>query len=78
MAQNETISALDWMSLLPDDRLLSLLSVSGTHESCALYKYIFSYDAKCQNLGLRSQLHTGVRCLDIRLKLEKGVLKAYH
>lgn len=80
MDQNETISVLDWMSGLPDNRLLSSLSIPGTHNSCALYDFfpIPPNNAKCQTLHLDEQLQAGVRCLDIRLKLENGILKACH
>lgn len=52
-----------WMSYLPDDALLSALSVPGTHDAATSTLNLWS---KCQSLSLGAQLSTGVRCFDLR------------
>ncbi|MBP5154512.1 MAG: hypothetical protein ILP12_05850 [Lachnospiraceae bacterium] len=61
----------DWMSRLPDERLLSELFIPGTHDSGADFAQL-AYFSKCQSSGIRTQLEEGFRYLDIRL----GVLES--
>lgn len=64
-----------WMSMLPDETHLNMLTIPGTHDSGALYGTAL---AECQELTIREQLDAGIRFLDIRCKLEDGELKVYH
>ncbi len=73
-----------WMKDIPNDTLLSCISIPGTHNTCTdkleynnIFKLIQKF-AKCQSFDYRRQLALGVRFLDIRLKLIDGRLRAYH
>jgi hypothetical protein len=74
----------DWMGRLPDELLISELSIPGTHESHAfegLSCWIGFPDpwcSICQRVGLPSQLRAGVRALDVRLKHHGDNLKVFH
>ena len=59
-----------WMSLLPDDMLLSEISIPGTHDS-ATENVMLAYFAKCQASDIRTQLDDGFRYLDIRLGVKR-------
>ena len=61
----------DWMSKLPDDTLLSDISVPGTHDS-ATQNVMLAYFAKCQASDIRTQLDDGFRYLDIRLGAKRA------
>ncbi|WVQ71144.1 hypothetical protein IAR50_000669 [Cryptococcus sp. DSM 104548] len=67
----------DFMSLIPDDTPLGLLTLAGTHESCALYGYPIS---QCQQpvTPIEQQLLDGVRFLDVRLRVVGDQLLMYH
>jgi hypothetical protein len=53
-----------WMSYLPDDLLLSSLSLPGTHDAAT--SSITYTSSKCQSLTLAQQMPLGVRYLDLR------------
>lgn len=55
-----------WMSRIPDDRRLSHISIPGTHDTMAVHGGNL---AKTQSMGLKAQLDSGIRSLDIRLRL---------
>ena len=59
-----------WMSLLPDDRPISRISMPGTHDagSCSLPESPIVANAHTQNFTVTEQLTDGIRCFDIRLK----------
>src|SRR5690242_10710610 len=57
----------DWMSGLDDARLLSELSIPGSHDSGALFEPIAGL-SKNQDLTIAEQLAAGVRYLDIRCR----------
>ncbi|MCW7548055.1 phosphatidylinositol-specific phospholipase C [Photorhabdus sp. APURE] len=58
-----------WMGRLHDDnRLLSHITIPGTHESCA-HRNI-SGMVQCQDLSISDQLQLGIRYLDIRCHAE--------
>src|SRR5437764_13048815 len=62
----------NWMSSLNSSLYLSQFSISGTHESMALYESV-SGTATCQSLSLADQLNAGVRFIDIRCRnLDNG------
>ena len=65
----------DWMSRLPDDAMLSSLTIPGTHDSGALHSIQL---AKCQSWSLADQLQAGIRFFDLRLHSIKDKLRVYH
>lgn len=65
-----------WMGGLPDDVLLSELTIPGTHDSCARSRIPF---VRTQYLSITQQLALGIRFLDLRLRRHKdGQLYCYH
>ncbi|KAJ3609091.1 hypothetical protein NHX12_023618 [Muraenolepis orangiensis] len=64
-----------WMSCIPDSTPLSEVTIPGTHNTMALFG---GAPAECQSWSLASQLHAGVRFLDIRVRHYKGVLTLHH
>ena len=66
-----------WMSALDDDAKLNSLTIPGTHDSGALHS-LAEISGKCQSLSIKEQLKTGVRFLDIRLRLVDNELKIVH
>ena len=67
-----------WMARLPDNALLSRMSLPGTHNSCALHDGISFGFAKCQTWQLADQLNAGIRFLDIRCRHVDDTLRIYH
>lgn len=63
------------MASIPDDQLLSEISMPGTHDTMALYGGVY---AECQTWTLASQLRAGVRFLDIRVRNVTGNLTIHH
>jgi 1-phosphatidylinositol phosphodiesterase len=57
----------DWMAGLDDGRLISDLSIPGTHDSGAMFEPIPGL-SKNQELTIAEQLAAGVRYLDIRCR----------
>ncbi|XP_053302331.1 1-phosphatidylinositol phosphodiesterase [Pleuronectes platessa] len=57
---------LDWMKSVPDETLISALSIPGTHESLSLHGGPL---AKCQVWTLDQQLNLGVRYFDLHVGL---------
>jgi 1-phosphatidylinositol phosphodiesterase len=55
----------EWMKDIPDDILISELSIPGTHDSCALYGGPHTI---CQAKSLLEQLELGIRFFDIRCR----------
>jgi len=65
----------DWMARVPDSRYLNDLSIPGTHNSMSR----FGGDAAAtQTMPLRAQLYAGVRAFDVRVRLVRNHLQAYH
>ncbi|ALG10210.1 phosphatidylinositol-specific phospholipase C [Kibdelosporangium phytohabitans] len=56
----------NWLGSLRDDVSAGLLSVPGSHESCARYGGAW---VACQTLDIASQLNYGARFLDIRCRV---------
>ena len=72
----------DWMKEIPDDILLSSLTIPGTHDSYA-YKIkgianLISYVARTQTWNIEKQLNAGLRYFDVRLKLYNNTLHCFH
>ena len=67
----------DWMAALPDDRVISEITIPGTHD-CASQNAQLGFITKCQALDVAQQLNIGARYLDIRLGAVDGTLKLYH
>ena len=67
----------DWMAALPDDRVISEITMPGTHD-CASMNAQLGFITKCQALDVAQQLNIGARYLDIRLGAVDGALKLYH
>lgn len=82
--QQDTISIdvvpypFNWMRELPGERLLTELSIPGTHDS-GTYR-LGAGLAKCQSLSIEDQLQAGIRFLDIRCRYVpgEGVLTIHH
>ena len=71
-----TVHPESWMQYLPDDLLITNISIPGTHNSCT-YRTSYSM-SKCQTYSLKEQLHQGVRYLDLRCIYKKNGLQMYH
>jgi 1-phosphatidylinositol phosphodiesterase len=65
----------NWMRWVPDSKLLSDLSLPGTHDTMALYGGDL---VETQSLPLRSQLDAGIRVLDIRCRHIEDVFAIHH
>ena len=64
-----------WMSRLPDFLRLSELSVPGTHDTMARYGGDI---AECQSMSITTQLNSGIRYVDIRVRNENDKFEIYH
>ncbi|KAG9318175.1 PLC-like phosphodiesterase [Chiua virens] len=64
-----------FLASIPNSVPLSSLMLPGTHETMAFYGWPIS---QCQSKPLDTQLHAGIRVLDIRLSIVDGKLIAYH
>ncbi len=70
----------NWMEELPDDALLSVLSIPGTHDS-ATYGYqvpLMDRFVETQSIDIPSQLTMGIRFLDLRCSINAGTLVMVH
>ena len=66
-----------WMENVSDDRLITTLSIPGTHDSGATHS-IFDVAGKCQDLDIKTQLEIGVRFFDIRLQQVNDKFNVVH
>jgi 1-phosphatidylinositol phosphodiesterase len=65
-----------WMSGIPDETLLSNITLPGTHDSCAESNIPF---VRTQYLSITKQLEAGLRFLDLRVRVHSdGQLYMYH
>lgn len=65
-----------WMGELPDDVLLSDITIPGTHDSCARSDIPF---VRTQYLSIAQQLALGLRFFDLRCRVHNdGKLYLYH
>ncbi|WP_145518094.1 phosphatidylinositol-specific phospholipase C [Yersinia bercovieri] len=69
----------NWVGLVDKSRLLTELSIPGTHDSAAytLHRISFGY-VRTQRWNIREQLDNGIRFLDIRCRLIKNVFTLHH
>ncbi|MGF6981755.1 1-phosphatidylinositol phosphodiesterase [Paraburkholderia atlantica] len=73
---HRTVSPADWMSTIDGSRLLSALTLPGSHDTCA-----YTVDdrlARTQHAALDDQLHHGVRVLDIRCRHDRDRFAIHH
>lgn len=69
----------DWMASVPGGRLLSELSLPGTHDSATYHtSSVANTWTVTQNFSILAQLNMGVRYLDVRLRYADNELKTYH
>ncbi|TAQ85186.1 hypothetical protein B7494_g6491 [Chlorociboria aeruginascens] len=69
-------SLSSWMSNVPNDTLLSNMTVPGTHDSCAMSNIPF---VRTQYLSIAKQMEAGLRFLDLRCRVhDDGELYMYH
>ncbi|KAK9961435.1 hypothetical protein ABG768_009223 [Culter alburnus] len=73
---NHPGNAADWMKTLDDEKLISTLTIPGTHDSLALHG---GPPAECQAWSLENQLKAGIRYFDLRvsgenLKIKHGLI----
>ena len=60
----------NWMADLDPSQTINLISIPGTHDSCALYDHATAGYTQCQWLSIKDQLLNGIRFLDIRCTYE--------
>lgn len=65
----------NWMLNLSDDRLLSELSIPGTHDTGARFGTVF---AQTQSWTVFDQLEAGIRYLDIRARRVDNTFTIHH
>jgi hypothetical protein len=65
-----------WMRDIPDDTPITSLFLPGTHDSGARTTDI--EHARCQSWTIKEQLHAGIRCFDIRLRMVGDEMRCYH
>lgn len=69
-------SLSSWMKDIPDDTLLSNMTIPGTHDSCAESNIPF---VRTQYLSITKQMEAGIRFLDLRCRVHSnGHLYMYH
>ncbi|WP_446471203.1 phosphatidylinositol-specific phospholipase C [Xenorhabdus stockiae] len=69
-----------WMKNIDDKKSTALLSIPGTHESCATYSPEGDMLGIiiCQNQSVEQQLQEGIRFLDIRCRAIDGAFTIHH
>jgi 1-phosphatidylinositol phosphodiesterase len=70
---NTGVTNTDWMASLPDSKLLSELSIPGTHDSGAYSRG--GPIAFTQKMDIPAQLNAGIRALDVRMGTGKDDLR---
>lgn len=61
----------NWMAGVPDDTMLSSVTIPGTHDSCT-QNIILKFILQCQDTDIAQQLEAGYRYLDIRAAIDEG------
>ena len=67
----------NWMSKISDDRMITSVTIPGTHDSSCRY-IDFAFISKTQNLTIAQQLEIGVRYFDFRFKFDGNKFIANH
>ena len=67
----------NWMGHLPGSKLLSQLTIPGTHDT-GTYKGAGGPAAQCQNMPIGAQLAAGIRRLDMRCGQIGNTFEIYH
>lgn len=65
-----------WMSKVSNQMALSMMTILGTHDSCAFHEKVGI--GRCQHHSLTTQLNMGVRYLDIRCCVSGGAFLMHH
>lgn len=70
----------NWLQLIGNHRLISSLTIPGTHDTMTYSMNYPNIGNQCQNISLPEQLERGIRFIDIRLRYDtnNGLLKACH
>ncbi|XP_076135636.1 1-phosphatidylinositol phosphodiesterase-like [Alosa pseudoharengus] len=66
---------IGWMKSIDNNKLISDITVPGTHDTMALHWGSF---VECQAWSLENQLKAGIRYLDLRVKMCEEKLKLVH
>ncbi|KAL5604158.1 hypothetical protein BROUX41_002143 [Berkeleyomyces rouxiae] len=69
-------SNVNWMANIPNEALVSSLSIPGTHNT--MTSVIPDLLFQCQNTDIEQQLKAGIRYFDLTLGISDRVLYAYH
>ncbi|MGP8214614.1 MAG: phosphatidylinositol-specific phospholipase C domain-containing protein [Bacteroidia bacterium] len=59
----------DWMARLPDTISIADINIPGSHDAVAINRRHMTHYA-CQNISITEQLDSGIRMLDIRIKVK--------
>ncbi len=78
MAFTTAIHAGDWMKNLPDEILISQLSIPGTHDSGTGNGVSWAAFAQCQDIPVSQQWAVGIRAFDLRPKVTGSYLNINH
>lgn len=65
----------DWMKYINDNVYINELSIPGSHNSIAKHGLFF---AECQSWSIYDQLLSGIRYLDLRIRLKQNEIHMYH
>ena len=74
---NKNYKVDPWLSKVNDSKLITEMSIPGTHDSGATHSF-FDVAGKCQDLSIKTQLKIGVRFFDIRLQQVNNKLNVVH
>lgn len=70
----ENVTGINWMSHLPDDMLLSDITMPGVHDAATAHtNFEVNSSAQCQQHSIESLLNCGVRYFDMRMGKHVGV-----
>ncbi|HWY99353.1 MAG TPA: phosphatidylinositol-specific phospholipase C domain-containing protein [Bacteroidia bacterium] len=61
---------VDWLSHLPDSISIGDINIPGAHDAAAINIHKMTHYA-CQSISITGQLDSGIRMLDIRIKVKK-------
>src|SRR5689334_23075731 len=64
-----------WIQKISDDKLISEMTIPGTHDTCCNIIYPF---CQTQSMDLHTQLRAGIRFLDIRCRHLNNLFAIHH